>query len=154
MAPELNKPLICPVLVGRVPRLDMVDKSFSPLRRHFALDVCHWTVRTGHLFPKRGCSRVLLLAPSPTSSRLDTPPTSGFLWRSSGNLWQGAREHFTSCLSSGGSAGCHGGRPLPVALRQKIATSLVWLHEGYSQRLVRTHEMVVRSPPLQMREQV
>src|SRR6266487_2400846 len=37
----------------------------------------HWTVQTGHLFPRRGSIRVLLLAPSLTPSRHDTPPTSG-----------------------------------------------------------------------------
>jgi hypothetical protein len=43
---------------------------------------------------------------------------------------------------------------VPVALCQKIATSLSWLHEPHPQRLVRTHKMVVRAPPLQMSQQV
>jgi hypothetical protein len=43
---------------------------------------------------------------------------------------------------------------VPVALRQTIAPSLAWLHEPHPQRLVRTHKMVVRAPPLQMSQQV
>jgi hypothetical protein len=30
---------------------DMVENSTCSLRRHFELDVCHWTVRIGHLLP-------------------------------------------------------------------------------------------------------
>jgi hypothetical protein len=57
--------------------LEMVDKSTSPLQTHFGPVFCHEAVRTGLLFPERGSIRVLLLAPLPTSSRHDTPSTSG-----------------------------------------------------------------------------
>ncbi len=53
-----------------------INQPASP--NHFGLDVCHWTVRTGLLFPERGSIRVLLLALSATSPRHDTAPPSGF----------------------------------------------------------------------------
>ena len=43
---------------------------------------------------------------------------------------------------------------MPIALRYPFATSLSWLHEHLSQRLVRTHKVIVRSPPLQMGQEV
>jgi hypothetical protein len=58
--------------------LNMVDNSTSPFERISGWVFRHWMVRTGHLFPKRGSIRVLLLAPSPTPSRHDTLPTSGW----------------------------------------------------------------------------
>src|SRR5215469_7192030 len=48
---------------------DMVDTSSNSPRTHFKPVFRHWTAQAGHLFPRRGCIRVLLLAPSPTSSR-------------------------------------------------------------------------------------
>src|SRR2546421_5423937 len=42
---------------------------------------------------------------------------------SSGNLWQGAREHLASRPSSGGSPGCQSCRTLPIALRRQFTTS-------------------------------
>ena len=38
-------------------------------------------------------------------------------WRSSGNLWQGAREDFPCCPPSEGFPCGHSWRPMPVALR-------------------------------------
>ena len=43
---------------------------------------------------------------------------------------------------------------MPVALRQKIATSLSWLHERHSKGFVRAHKVIVRPPPLEMSQQV
>jgi hypothetical protein len=40
-----------------------------------------------------------------------------------------------------------------VALRQTFATSLAWLHERYSKGVVRSYEVIVGSPALQMGEQ-
>jgi hypothetical protein len=53
-----------------------------------------------------------------------------------------------------GSAGCHGRGSLPVALRQKLATPRSWLQERNSQRLVRTHKVIVSPPPFQVGQQV
>ena len=53
-----------------------------------------------------------------------------------------------------GAAGCHRRGPLEVSLRCQVATSLSWLHELHPKRCVRTHNMIVRSPPLQMAQQL
>ena len=45
--------------------LNMVDNSTSPFERISGWVFRHWMVRTGHLFPKRGSIRVLLLAHVP-----------------------------------------------------------------------------------------
>ena len=74
--------------------------------------------------------------------------------RSSGNWRQGAQEHLACCPSSRGSPSCYGWSSLPVALRQTVATSLSWLHEGYPQRGMGTHKMVVRAPPLEVGQQL
>jgi len=71
-------------------------------------------------------------------------------WLSSGDRWQGAREHLARHPSSGGSSRCHGWSPLPIALRQTVAPSFSRLHECYSQRCLRAHKVIIRSPPLQM----
>ncbi len=47
----------------RVLSWDMVDKSSNSPRTHFKPVFRHWTVQTGHLFPRRGSIRVLLLVP-------------------------------------------------------------------------------------------
>jgi hypothetical protein len=73
---------------------------------------------------------------------------------SSENRQQWTREHLARRPSPVGSAGCHGWRTRPVALRQTVAPSFARLHERYPQRFVRTHKMIIRSPPLQMGEQV
>jgi hypothetical protein len=52
---------------------------------------------------------------------------------SSGNLWQGAREHLACRPSSNGPPCGHRRRTLSVALRQTLAPSLVRLYERYSQ---------------------
>ena len=46
----------------------------TPCEGIFELDVCHWTVRTGHLFLRRGSNRVLLRAPSSISPPHNTVP--------------------------------------------------------------------------------
>jgi hypothetical protein len=43
---------------------------------------------------------------------------------------------------------------MPIALRQTLAPSFAGLHERYPQRFVWTHKMVIRSPPLEMDEQL
>jgi len=53
-----------------------------------------------------------------------------------------------------GSPSSHRWSSLEVSLRQYFAPSLSRLHELHPQRLVRTHKMIVRAPPLQMSEQV
>ena len=53
-------------------------------------------------------------------------------WRSSGKLWQGAREYFARRPSAMGYAGGHGWGALPIVLRKELATSLSWLHERHS----------------------
>ena len=53
-----------------------------------------------------------------------------------------------------GSAGGHGRRPLSVTLRKKLAPSFSRLHEPDPQRLVRTHKMIIRAPPLEMGQQM
>ncbi len=63
-------------------------------------------------------------------------------------------QHFPRRPSSVGSPRCHGWSTLPVALRQKIATSLSWLHEPHPQRGMGTVKMVVGSPPLQIGQQL
>ena len=73
---------------------------------------------------------------------------------SSENLWQGAREHLARCPSSGGSPGSHRRRPLSVPLRQSFATSFSRLRKCHSQRCMRTDKMIVRSPPLQIGQQM
>src|SRR5215469_5562711 len=42
----------------------MVDNSIGHLQTHFGPVFVIWTVRTGHLFPRRSSNRVLLRAPS------------------------------------------------------------------------------------------
>ena len=99
--------------------------------------------------------------PHPTSSAgtLPTPCTTWHFsrirlaWRSSGNRWQGTREHLACRPSSVRSSRRHGWRPLPIALREQSAPSLSWLHERYPQRFMRTDKMIIGSPPLQMGEQ-
>jgi hypothetical protein len=49
----------------------------QPLQTHFGPVFGDEAVQTGLLFLRRGSIRVLLVAPSPTSSRYDTPPPSG-----------------------------------------------------------------------------
>ena len=43
---------------------------------------------------------------------------------------------------------------MPIAWRQTLATSFVRLQECYPQRFVRTHNMLVGTPPLQMDQQL
>ena len=73
-----------------------------------------------------------------------------WLWRfSSGNRWQGTREHLARRPSPSGSSRCHRRSTLSIALRHQLASALSWMHERYSQCLVRTDKMIVRTPPLQ-----
>jgi hypothetical protein len=73
---------------------------------------------------------------------------------SRGTWQQGVGEHLPGCPSSAGSARCHSRSPAPIALCQQSAPSLSWLHESHAQGVVRTDKMVVRSPPLQMGQQL
>lgn len=73
--------------------------------------------------------RALLWISSPISAQHETATSIWLRCRSSESLWQGAREHLMSRPSSMSSAGCHRRRPLPVALCQKLATSLAGLHK-------------------------
>jgi len=96
------------------------------------------------------------LHPSPAAGPFSNLPATCYcppIWLrclSSANLWQWAREHRTLRPSSVGSSRCHGWRPLPVPLRQKGATSFSRWRKCFSQRCMRTHQMRVRPPPLQM----
>jgi hypothetical protein len=73
---------------------------------------------------------------------------------SSGSRQQGASEHLARRPSSGGSASGHGWSPVPIALRCPFAPSFSRLHEPHPQRFVETHEVIVRTPPLQMGEKL
>jgi hypothetical protein len=75
-------------------------------------------------------------------------------WLSSGNRWQGVREHLARRPSSVGSAGCHRWCPLPIALRQTLAITFSRLHKRHPQRGMGTYKMVVGAPPLEMGQQV
>src|SRR5437764_7324794 len=114
----------------------MVDKSTNPLQTHFGPVFGAEEVQTRLPFSDWGGLRALLRVSSPIASQHDTAP----VWlrgHSSGKRRQGARKHLARRPSSGSSADCHGCCPLPVALCQQLATSLVWLHERSSQRVVR-----------------
>ena len=71
-------------------------------------------------------------------------------WLSSGDRWQGAREHLASHPSSGGSSRCQGWRTLPVPLRQTVVPSCSRLHECHAQRCRGAHKVILRSPPFQL----
>ena len=51
---------------------DMVENSTYSLRRHFELDVCHWTVRISHLLPGEAPSEFFCwhIHPSPRDMTL------------------------------------------------------------------------------------
>jgi hypothetical protein len=51
-----------------------------------------------------------------------------------------------------GSADSHRRCRVPIALGQQLAPSFSRLHEPHPQRFVGTHEVIVRTPPLQMGE--
>ena len=53
-----------------------------------------------------------------------------------------------------GSPRCQSFRPLAIALRQTVAPSFSRLHQRYPQRFVWTDKMIVRTPPLQMGQQL
>ncbi len=59
-------------------------------------------------------------------------------------------EYFSRGPSAVRSPCCHGWGTLSVTLCHQLTTSLSWLHEHHSQCLVRTHKVIIRSPPLQM----
>jgi hypothetical protein len=67
---------------------------------------------------------------------------------------QGITEHVPRCPLSVGSSGCHSWGTLPVALRHQLPTSLSRLHEGHPERCVRTHKMIVGSPPLEVDQEL
>jgi hypothetical protein len=69
---------------------------------------------------------------------------------SSGYGQQGEREDLARRPFSLCSPGCLSFRPLPVALRQPVAPSRLWLHERHSQRCMGTHKMIVGAPPLKV----
>jgi hypothetical protein len=48
----------------------------------------------------------------------------------------------------------HRGRPLPIALRWPPAATLDWLVQRLAERLVRSHEVVICTPPFQMDKQL
>src|SRR5437868_4562445 len=110
----------------------------------------HWTIRTGHLFPKRGSFRMLLRAPSASSWRHDTATSSGF---GGSQAEAGGKGHESTSLA------VHPRFVFPAAIAgvrlcQTFATSLLRLYEPHTQCFVRTHKMVVSPPPLQMGQQV
>jgi hypothetical protein len=63
-------------------------------------------------------------------------------------------EHFSRRPSSGGSSCGHRWRPLSVPLRHPSTPSYSRLPKCFSERSMRTHKMIVCSPPLKLRQQV
>src|SRR5262249_2660546 len=149
--------------------LSLAASSF-PLQNRYS----HWTwwiIQTGTAnsfwagfwsvgSPERRSHSRLRSYPTSSAGSFTTLPMTGssnrtrLTWLSSGNGQQGAREDLARRPFSMGSAGCHGWCPLPIALRQKLASSCVWLHEWHSQRGMRPHKVIVGSPSLEVGEQV
>ena len=80
--------------------------------------------------------------------------TSGLSTSSGWERRKRRTENFPCCAPSGRFARCHGWSALPLALRQQVATSLPRLHKCHAQCLVRTHKVILGSPPLEVSEQV
>ena len=131
----------------------MVDKSIDPLRTHFkpffASGQSRQTISSGSEV-QLGFFRLSIAQPL-HDMILQLPLV---FWLSSENRRQGAGEHLASRPSSDGFPGCHRWSALPIALRQTPATSFARLQERYPQRLVGAHKMILRTPPLEMSQQV
>ena len=91
---------------------------------------------------------------------IQQPPTACLcnrIWLviiSGGNWRQGAREHLARRPSSMCCPSCHGRGSLPVALRHQFAPPPWRLRECHSQCVVRTHKVVIGSPPFQVCKQM
>ncbi len=135
--------------------MDKVVHSSSPCARLWAgFASCGCTGRVLHPVGPH--------APVPAFIFTKLPPAisrciSSLHARSNGEGWQrrqGLTEHFPHCPLLVRLPRCQRWSTLPVALRQKFATSLSWLHERYLERCMRTHTRRGGSPPFQVGQEL
>src|SRR5262245_21056768 len=63
-------------------------------------------------------------------------------------------QEFSRCPASRRQSCCHGWGPVPIVLWSPLAPALSEHCQRHSQRLVCPDEVVVRSPPLQVRQEI
>jgi len=135
--------------------LEMVDNSIRPPSTFFRLFFLS-SLGSPDRPPHPGV-RLHASASASTFTHLPTRRHCNPIWLqclSSGNGQQWARQDLARRPFSIGSPGCHGWRPMPVALRLSVAPAYSGLYSRHAQGAVRAHKVIISTPPFQMSKQV